>query len=442
LQMRMMRSQSGLLVACVIAAVLTVSVEGTLKGRFIHLTDTHLLRAYGKGTDPAKDCIAGKSTGNAGEFGDYNCDSVWIVQNFTEKTLMKRQKPDFILYGGDHTALKDPNQGMSDTEWYIKDIARLLREVRAAYGSDVRVFPMLGNHDSYPFYQFPEKGPFFAYETAAEAWKDFLSPESIETVRKGAYYTELIEPGLRIVVVNTAMYFDGNWAFPQWTVDPGGMLAWLRSVLQKAKDNGEYVFLAGHVPPGSTLTFDFDMWIQFNDQYVEALNGFNGFPIAASFYGHHHWTTYRIISNENVTAATSANSHVGFVSSSLTPRPNANPCFTEYTYMTTAPYTVIDRSYEYIDLDEANRKGTLEWKKAKSYGEIFSAKKLDVETLNEVVARMHKDPNLFRAYYEDLYTHSPAGAGCRTGDCRALTLCGMNYTISTDVYACMKKTIH
>ena len=92
------------------------------------------------------------------------------------------------------------------------------------------------------------------------------------------------------------------------------------------------------------------MWDEFNDQYVKALEGFNGNPIVASFYGHHHWATYRIITSENVKTATSENAHVGFVSSSLTPRPHANPCFTEYTYMTKAPYTVIDRTYEYISL--------------------------------------------------------------------------------------------
>jgi len=272
---------------------------------------------------------------------------------------------------------------------------------------------MLGNHDSFPFYQFPEKGPFYVYETAADAWKDFLQPESLETVRIGGYYTELIEPGFRIVVVNTAMYFDGNFVFPQWRVDPGGQLAWLRGVLEKAKENGEYVYIAAHIPPGCTLGIEFDMWISFNDQYVRSLEGFNGNTVVASFYGHHHWATYRIITDENVTVATSRNSHVGFVSSSLTPRPDANPCFTEYTFMNKAPYTVLDRSYEYIDLLEANQKGTLEWKKAKSYCELFNVKQLDVESMNDVAARMRSDKQLFRAYYQDLRTYSPAGSGCK-----------------------------
>lgn len=92
------------------------------------------------------------------------------------------------------------------------------------------------------------------------------------------------------------------------------------------------------------------MWSTFNDQFVRALEGFNGNPVVASFYGHYHWATFRLITDENVTVATNKNSHVAFVSSSLTPAKDVNPVFTEYTYLTKAPYTVIDRSYEYIGL--------------------------------------------------------------------------------------------
>jgi len=426
-------------VLVVLVSLVLCVVEG-LTGRFIHLTDTHLLRAYGVGTDPEKNCIKGKSTGSAGQYGDYNCDNTWAVQNFTVEALKKRTKPDFILYTGDHTAIKDPDQSIDDTIWYINDIARVLREVRAAYGSDVRVFPMLGNHDSFPFYQFPEKGPFYVYEAAAKAWKDFLEPESLETVRIGGYYTELIEPGLRLVVINTAMYFDGNFVFPQWRVDPGGQLAWVRSVLQKAKDAGELVFIAAHVPPGaSELSWDYDMWVSFNDQYVRALEGFNGNPVVASFYGHTHFATYKIIANENVTQIDSTNAHVGFISTSLTPRPHANPAFTEYTFMPKRPYTVTDKIYQYIDIAEANKEGSLKWKETKPYSELFGSKVLDVETMYNAIGRMYKDKDLFRAYFENMRTYGPLAESCDTDRCRNITLCTIDNLLYDRFEACHKK---
>ena len=249
-----MMKNSVFLFFCFLFVCLSSSVEGELRGRFIHLTDTHILNEYMVGGDPKQYCVQGKGTGDAGEFGDYHCDPPPTLQNFTKESLKKREKPDFILYGGDHAAYFDQKKSLDETLVVIKNIAQDLREIQAAYGTDVRVFPMLGNHDSYPDFQMPEKGPFYVYETAAETWKDFLSPESQKTVRMGGYYTELIAPGLRLVVVNTAMYFMGNFVFPQTLVDPGGQLAWMRSVLQHAKETGEYVFLAAHIPPGSTFT--------------------------------------------------------------------------------------------------------------------------------------------------------------------------------------------
>jgi len=423
----------------ILLAVIVVLGESTLNGRFIHLTDTHLLREYGKGTSPGKGCIAGQSKGSSGEFGDYECDCSLAILNFTKESLKHQQKPDFILYGGDHLAVYDPKQSIEDAEWFINNISQVLREVRDAYGSDVRVFPMLGNHDTYPPYQFPESGPFYIYEAAAEAWKDFLQPQSLKTVRAGGYYTELIEPGLRIVVINTAMYFEGNYAIPLFDADPGGQLAWFRGVLQKAKDAGEYVFVAAHCPPGSYNNERFGMWKSFNDHFVRAFEGFNGNPVVASFYGHHHWTSYRIITNENVTVANNKNSHVGFLSNSLTPRPMENPAFTEFTYMTKAPYSIIDRSYQYIDLIEANVFGTLQWKKAKSYRELFGIDTLDVNSLTEAINRMRADSDLFRSFYQDLFTYSPAGNTCYSDQCRHVTLCSINYTLSDTLPSCLER---
>ena len=242
-----------LLVSFILLAAISVRVEGRLRGRFIHLTDTHIFHEYRKGSNPEKYCADHGTNGTAGEFGDYHCDPPPSIQNFTIERLKHREKPDFILWGGDHVAFFSANQSIDHTEKAINEISQDLREIRAAYGYDVRVYPVLGNHDTYPDFQFPEKGPFYIYEAAAKAWADFLKPESLKTLRMGGYYTELIEPGLRIVVLNTALYYFGNVAIPATLHDPGDQLAWMRDVLQKAKDDGEYVFVAAHVPPGASF---------------------------------------------------------------------------------------------------------------------------------------------------------------------------------------------
>jgi len=429
-----------LFVCLVVLVSNTVGVEGTLRGRFIHLCDTHIFHEYRKGSDPEKYCADHGTNGTAGEFGDYHCDPPPAVQNFTVEALKRRDKPDFILWGGDHVAFFSANQSIEHTEKVINDIAQSLREIRDAYGSDVRVFPMLGNHDSYPDFQYPERGPFYIYEAAAKAWADFLKPESIKTFRMGGYYTEVIEPGLRIIVVNTALYFIGNLAISPTLDDPGGQLAWMRDVLQKAKDAGERVFVAAHVPPGATMDVVPELWSSYNDQYIRAFEGFNGNTVVASFYGHHHWSTFRIITDENVSVVQNDNSHVGFVSNSLTPDMNVNPVFTEFSYMTKAPYTVIDRSYEFINITQANLVGHYEFTKAKSYKHIFGVNSLDAESMNKAIIRMRNDPRLFRAYYQDLRAHSPVGdTECQDRGCQIVQLCGMNYTLTQAIRDCVAR---
>jgi len=419
----------------------SVRVEGRLRGRFIHITDTHIFHEYRKGTDPDKYCADHGTNGTAGEFGDYHCDPPPSIMNFTKEALKHREKPDFILFGGDHVAFFSANQSIEHTEKAINEISEVLREIRAAYGSDVRVFPVIGNHDSYPDFQFPQEGPYFVYEAAAKAWADFLRPESLKTIRKGGYYTELIEPGLRIMVVNTPLYFIGNLAFPKTVEDPGNQFAWMRDVLKKAKDAGEHVFVATHIPPGGSIdNVRFEMWNAYNDQYVRTFEGFNGNTVSASFYGHTHWATFRILTNENISSVQNDNSHVGFVSSSITPDQHVNPVFYEYTFQTKAPYNIIDRDYNYIDIKQANAVGHLEWSKAKSYREIFGIKTLDAESMNKAIIRMRSDTRLFRSYYQDLRTHSPYGdTECEDRGCRNVQLCAMNYTLYQTIHDCIDR---
>lgn len=207
----------------------------------------------------------------------------------------------------------------------------------------------------------------------------------------------------------------------------------------------------------------FDMWSGFSDQFVEALNGFHGNPIVASFYGHQHRGGFRLIADVNATKATSANAHVGFVSSSLTPRPSANPTFTEYFYQPHAPYAVLDRTSSYIglrtpsrtldtkasttksntrvdsagtDLKEANQKGKLAWKSGALYSKLFGATQLDVQTMSNAIDAMHTNTTLFRAFFEDLRTYGPSRKSCDTDKCRYQLLCAMNNTLYRKVEAC------
>lgn len=171
---------------------------------------------------------------------------------------------------------------------------------------------------------------------------------------------------------------------------------------------------------------------------MRALAGFHGDPIVASFYGHQHFATYRVIADPGA-EPTAATAHVGFVTGSLTPRPNANPSTTEYTYLPRAPFTVLDRTAYYLDLADANARGRAEWRTARPYSALFGAAQLDVATMARAAAAMHTDSALFAAFYDDLATHGPLRGNCTTAACRGRVLCALTNTMYSDFQNCIKR---
>lgn len=79
------------------------------------------------------------------------------------------------------------------------------------------------------------------YDVAAQQWARWLPAEVSSTIRYGGYYTVVIQPGLRVVSMNTNYCYTGNW----WTLyrsqDPASSLIWLTKVLEDAERAGEKV---------------------------------------------------------------------------------------------------------------------------------------------------------------------------------------------------------
>lgn len=93
------------------------------------------------------------------------------------------------------------------------------------YFPNVTVFPILGNHDTYPSFQVTLHPIVFAtkiygvkmydyeywlYEDAANIWSSFLADDMKETFISGGFYTTLLTTGLRIIALNTVLYCNSN----------------------------------------------------------------------------------------------------------------------------------------------------------------------------------------------------------------------------------------
>ena len=66
----------------------------------------------------------------------------------------------------------------------------------------------------------------------------------------GGYYSTLIKPGLRLIGLNTVIYYPPDILVKNGT-DPDGQLKWLDTALQQAKEKAEKVSYNHPIPPNT-----------------------------------------------------------------------------------------------------------------------------------------------------------------------------------------------
>jgi len=273
---------------------------------------------------------------------------------------------------------------------------------------------------------------FFVYDFVRKNWGAFLSQESLDHMRdSNQFYSERVMPGLRIVAVNTAMFFCANVLIPLTSVDPGGQNAWLREELADAKKAGDKVFLIAHVPFGlDEETRIYQMWRVFHDQLVEAMDGYHGNTIVASFYGHNHINSFKIMRNSDGSGAS-----VGFLTSSVSPKPLENPSITKFVFDLQAPFTIRERINYYIDIEESNKVGEVVWKKSYSTAENYGLTDCTADSMMKFIENMRTD----RALFDQFYSHLWANYQHRVCDksCQKQMLCTLEFINMTDVNVCV-----
>lgn len=96
----------------------------------------------------------------------------------------------------------------------------------------------------------PEKSMSWLYDELDKEWSRWLPRDTSPTIRRGAYYSAVARPGLRILSVNGNYCSRNNVWLLKNSTDPADELAWLISELDAAEKNGEKVHIIGHIPPG------------------------------------------------------------------------------------------------------------------------------------------------------------------------------------------------
>ncbi|KAL5022237.1 hypothetical protein ScPMuIL_001392 [Solemya velum] len=279
---------------CVNDIVLVID-EKTVRGWIWHVTDFHWDFTYDDRRLSCREYQADSSP-----FGNYSCDSTWRLCH-EAVNIMKSTKPgvDFILWTGDSVPhSKDADLNLTKRNDILTKITSLLSDAFP----DIPIYPTFGNNDYWPTHQFPSHGNAL-YNLTLENWKQWINDTvQANNFLKGAYYTVKNPHGLRIIAMNTNLYYTSN-KMTKDMKDPADQFQWLEHVLSEAAANNEKVLVTGHVPPGVYAPGGFSwMYKQFNEAFNDIMIKHSDVIVGLHF-GHTHadlWSLYRNSAGEPV----------------------------------------------------------------------------------------------------------------------------------------------
>lgn len=395
-------------------------------GRFWHITDLHLDPTYHLAPDPTKVCFSSKGAPatKAGVYGDFLCDSPFsLIQSAFSNMAALTQPDDFIIWTGDSPPHVPPDE--LSTDLVISVISNMTHTIRQHF-PNLTVYPAVGNHDYWPQDQMPASTNVI-YQAMAELWKPWLQPEALLTLSKGGFYSQLVKPGLRVVSLNTILYYGPDKSTENMT-DPAGQFEWLRKTLEKSAQSQEKVYVIGHVPLGF-LPFVRNttaMRKTHNEQLVSIFREYSH-VVAGHFYGHTHRDSIMVLLDQQGKPLSSL-----FVAPAVTPIKHVlepysnNPAFRVYLY-DLKDYSMLDIWQYYLNLTEANMQQKSDWRLEYIMTEAFGL--IDLQPLRllqlGLTFRLQQSKS-----FDKYFTHFMVGYNSTitcTGDCKANQVCAVLY---------------
>ncbi|XP_040085738.1 acid sphingomyelinase-like phosphodiesterase 3b isoform X2 [Oryx dammah] len=362
-------------------------------GKFWHISDLHLDPDYKVSEDPLQVCPSAGSqpVPNAGPWGNYLCDSPWILINSSIYAMKEIEpEPDFILWTGDDTP-HVPNERLSEVAvlQIVKQLTQLIREA----------FP-------------------------------------------GAFYSEKL-PGLsgagRIVVLNTNLYYSSNEQTASMA-DPSQQFQWLDEVLTKASQAGEMVYIIGHVPPGFFEKTRNKAWFRegFNEEYLKVVQRHHR-VIAGQFFGHHHTDSFRMFYD-----GAGAPISVMFLTPGVTPWKTTlpgvvnganNPGIRVFEY-DRATLSLQDMVTYFLNLSQANALGAPRWELEYRVTEAYGVPDAGARSMHAALGRIASDQGALQRYY--VYNSVSYDTRACDGACRAEHVCALREVAFDRYAACLR----
>ena len=210
--------------------------------------------------------------------------------------------PTFLVWTGDNP----PHDVWDETpEGQLNRLKRVSQMIAQAFPK-IPVFPVLGNHDSFPVDQYnrlPKDAAHYdnfdwLMTGLSSFWGQWISQDSIATFVSGGYYTELAQPGtpgsnltcpniflgLRIIALNSQMGDPLNFYLYLQDGQYNQQLQWFADTMATAAKNGEKVIILGHIPLVQSAPTELVPWAV---DYSTLVNEYQDI-IMGQFFGHTH----------------------------------------------------------------------------------------------------------------------------------------------------------
>ncbi|XP_064596445.1 acid sphingomyelinase-like phosphodiesterase 3b [Liolophura sinensis] len=412
-------------------------------GHFWHVTDHHLDFTF---DEDAVSCHDDLTPSQRGRFGNGLCDAPWRLIN-SSVYAMKEIAPnvDFIIWTGDnilHTTNESRDLSTAINLSTLDNITRLLRDVFP----DVTTYPAFGNHDYFPDAQFPSHDNEM-YQHMEITWGVWVNDSNFRrTFRKGGYYSSLIRPGLRLISLNTNLYYTRNRLALNFTdmTDPAGQFKWLNDTLAAAVRTKEKVIVIAHISPG-LKGYEGFLWMYepYNDLLNRVISRYTeSGVIRAMHFGHDHDDEFKIYYDNKGVPRIPV-----FIAPSVTPwrykdsqgelgRPH-NPGIRLVSYDRSNGRHLDIKQY-YLDLEKANRDRHAQWQLLYKATEIYDIPDVTAGSLSKARKRMlHSSKKHVQDYYERI-TLMADDSKC-DAKCRYSIYCGMRYFDIPGFNKCLQK---
>lgn len=350
-----------LLGAALLLVLLSLTDSQDDTGFFWHVSDFHFDKDYT--THGVREAMCHStpnqlSSDDIGPYGDFKCDAPRLLVESAVAAMRRIEPdPDFVLWTGDnlpHVGALPWSDVFAATRW--------LGELLHREFPRCPVVPSLGNHDCSPANNMPS-GNQSRFLSKADLNK-LLPSSAWSTFEKGGYYSWTVRGSVRLVCLNSVLWYTGNQA-PAANASADDQLSWLGEQLAEAKALGHKVFISGHVGPGfnnRAISRELGPTELFregiNERYQDLVANFSD-TVAGQFFGHQHGNSFVLLSDSAGHVVGSAQL-AGSVTPWGTSMPDyvkisvpTNPSVRLYKYRRST-VELLDYTVYYLDLDRAN----------------------------------------------------------------------------------------